>query len=72
MPKFPYPYIHVELTEEEKEAESRCLGVHLPRRYRARYQAIHAQKVLERRALLEAEDWEKSDYILTTKKTFVF
>lgn len=72
MPKFPYPYIRVELTPQEIEAESRCLGVNLPRRYRPRYEAIHAQKVLERRAALEAEDWEKGEYILTSKEIFIF
>lgn len=73
MPKFPYPYIHVELTEEEKEAESRCFGVHLPRRCRARYEAIHAQKVLERRAALESKECEDFyEPYITPYKHFIF
>ena len=54
--------VDVELTPEEVEYESGYFGVKLPRKYQARYKALHAQKVLERRERLENENWEAREF----------
>ncbi|MBQ6107957.1 MAG: hypothetical protein IJK97_07075 [Thermoguttaceae bacterium] len=54
----PHTMTPLILTPQEMREASLYLGVHLPRKYQARYKNLRDQKIRDRRENLASENWE--------------